>query len=93
MSIIFLNSSLVKLAYGGTQGSLVAVVVVVAVAVVVVVVKEAIGSSACSIMLKFYEILFLTELSFFPLSLMFYKNSDTIEVLNFHFTIFLQRNN
>ena len=92
MSIIFLNSSLVKLAYGGTQGSLVAVVVVVAVAVVVVV-KEAIGSSACSIMLKFYEILFLTELSFFPLSLMFYKNSDTIEVLNFHFTIFLQRNN
>ena len=92
MSIIFLNSSLVKLAYGGTQGSLVAVVVVVAVAVVVVV-KEAIGSSACSIMLKFYEILFLTELSFFPLSLMFYKNSDTIEVLNFHFTIFLQRDN
>ena len=92
MSIIFLNSSLVKLAYGGTQGSLVAVVVVVAVAVVVVV-KEAIGSSACSIMLKFYEILFLTELSFFPLSLMFFKNSDTIEVLNFHFTIFLQRNN
>ena len=92
MSIIFLNSSLVKLAYGGTQGSLVAVVVVVAVAVVVVV-KEAICSSACSIMLKFYEILFLTELSFFPLSLMFYKNSDTIEVLNFHFTIFLQRNN
>ena len=84
MSIIFLNSSLVKLAYGGTQGSLVAVVVVV---------KEAIGSSACSIMLKFYEILFLTELSFFPLSLMYYKNSDTIEVLNFHFTIFLQRNN
>ena len=92
MSIIFLNSSLVKLAYGGIQGSLVAVVVVVAVAVVVVV-KEAIGSSACSIMLKFYEILFLTELSFFPLSLMFFKNSDTIEVLNFHFTIFLQRNN
>ena len=92
MSIIFLNSSLVKLAYGGTQGYLVAVVVVVAVAVVVVV-KEVIGSSACSIMLKFYEILFLTELSFFPLSLMFYKNSDTIEVLNFHFTIFLQRNN
>ena len=92
MSIIFLNSSLVKLAYGGTQGSLVAVVVVVAVAVAVVV-KEAIGSSACSIMLKFYEILFLTELSFFPLSLMFFKNSDTIEVLNFHFTIFLQRNN
>ena len=92
MSIIFLNSSLVKLAYGGTQGSLVAVVVVVAVAVIVVV-KEAIGSSACSIMLKFYEILFLTELSFFPLSLMFFKNSDTIEVLNFHFTIFLQRNN